>query len=141
MCWAIGFLPDGNFIVTERPGTIRVVCAKGQIGTAIAGVPPVDYGGQGGLLVLSVDGNFAQSRAVYFCFGDKRVRGSSTALASANLAGDSKSRENVRVIFRRAPKVQSRHYFGCRIVEGPDGNLFTSIGDRFDLLPNLSATS
>lgn len=48
--WALAFLPDGQFLVTERPGRMRVVSATGQVGPALAGVPPVAAGGQGGLL-------------------------------------------------------------------------------------------
>jgi aldose sugar dehydrogenase len=131
MGWAVGFLPDGNLIVTERPGTMRIVSPKGQIGPAIAGVPAVEYGGQGGLLDLIVDSDFAKNRSLYFCFSEKGSGGNSTALASAKLSADVKSLENVRVIFRQTPKVESRHHFGCRIVEARDGNLFMSLGDRF----------
>ncbi len=39
--WALAFLPDGNFLVTERRGNLRTVTPKGEVSEPIAGVPPV----------------------------------------------------------------------------------------------------
>jgi glucose/arabinose dehydrogenase len=129
--WAIAFLPGGDMLVTERPGQMRVVTKQGQVGPRVAGVPAVDYGGQGGLLDVIVDSDFARNRVIYFCYTEAGDGGNSTALANAKLANDSRGITDVRVIFRQAPKVASRHHFGCRIVEARDGNLFLTLGDRF----------
>ncbi|RZJ57542.1 MAG: PQQ-dependent sugar dehydrogenase, partial [Acidovorax sp.] len=66
--WAVAFLPDGQFLVTERPGRMRVVQATGQVGPALAGVPSVAASGQGGLLDVVTDANFARNRRIFFCF-------------------------------------------------------------------------
>jgi glucose/arabinose dehydrogenase len=131
MGWAIAFLPDGNMLVTERPGAIRVVDSRGKVGAPIAGVPAVDYGGQGGLLDLIVDSDFVKNRTIYFCFSEKGNGGNSTALASAKLANNLRAVTELRVIFRQLPKVAGRHHFGCRIVEAADGKLFLTLGERF----------
>lgn len=53
--WALAFLPDGSYLVTERPGTLRVVEAGGRIRPPLQGVPAVQARGQGGLLDLALD--------------------------------------------------------------------------------------
>ncbi|MFN4118255.1 PQQ-dependent sugar dehydrogenase [Acidovorax sp.] len=132
--WAVAFLPEGQFLVTERPGRMRVVSASGQVGPALAGVPPVATGGQGGLLDVITDADFARNRRIYFCFSEPAgagATGNSTALARATLATDGRSLQEVRVIFSQQPKVSSSLHFGCRIVQAPDGNLFMTLGERY----------
>lgn len=131
--WALAFLPDGQFLVTERPGRMRVVSATGQVGPALAGVPTVAVGGQGGLLDVVTDADFARNRRIYFCFSEPAASGAgnSTAVARATLAVDARSLQDVRVLFSQRPKVESALHFGCRIVQAPDGNLFVALGERY----------
>ncbi|OGB28326.1 MAG: hypothetical protein A3F78_21085 [Burkholderiales bacterium RIFCSPLOWO2_12_FULL_61_40] len=134
--WAVAFLPEGRFLITERPGRMRVVEASGTVGKPLAGVPEVATGGQGGLLDLVPDSDFAHNRTLYFCFSEVGMRGSSTALARARLADDRSRLEDVKVLFSQQPKVISLQHFGCRIVESrtqgqPDGLLFLTLGERF----------
>jgi aldose sugar dehydrogenase len=131
--WAVAFIGDGRMLVTERPGRMRVVSADGQIGPPLAGVPAVDAVGQGGLLDLVTDRDFARNRTVHFCFVEPAARGSgnSTALASARLSADATRLEEVNVIFSQQPKVSSRLHFGCRIVQAADGSLFLALGERY----------
>ena len=130
--WALAFLPGGDFLVTEKPGAMRIVSAQGAIGAPLTGVPKAEFTGQGGLLDVVLDRGFAGNRTLYFCFteaGEKSTNG--TALARARLKPDRSGLEDVQVIFRQAPKMASRLHFGCRIVEAPDGTLFMTLGDRF----------
>jgi aldose sugar dehydrogenase len=129
--WAVAFIEEGRFLVTERPGRMRIVERDGKVGPAIGGVPQVDAGGQGGLLDLVLDSGFASNRTLYFCFSEPGDGGNSTALARARLAPDRSRLEDVRVIFSQRPKVSSRMHFGCRIVEARDGTLFLTMGDRY----------
>jgi aldose sugar dehydrogenase len=131
--WAVAFIGDGRMLVTERPGRLRVVSSNGQLSPPLAGVPAVDAVGQGGLLDLITDRDFARNRTVHFCFAEPAVRGSgnSTALASARLSTDATRLEELKVIFSQQPKVSSRLHFGCRIVQTDDGSLFLALGDRY----------
>jgi len=129
--WAVAFLPQGRFLVTERPGRMRVVEADGKLGPPLTGVPRVAAAGQGGLLDVVVDSGFGANRTLYFCFSEPGLGGNSTALARARLAADGSRLEDVKVIFSQQPKVSSNLHFGCRIVEARDGNLFLTLGDRF----------
>ncbi len=136
--WALTFLPQGRFLVTERPGRMRVVEADGELGAPLSGLPAIDAGGQGGLLDVVTDSDFAANRRLYFCFSEAATSGggNSTALARATLALDRSKLEDVQVIFSQKPKFSSSAHFGCRIVEGrkdgkSDGTLFLTLGDRY----------
>jgi aldose sugar dehydrogenase len=130
--WAVAFLPDGQFLITERDGTMRTARAGGKPSAPIAGVPAVDAVVQGGLLDVVTDSDFARNRTIYFCFSEPGAnKTNSTALARARLSEDLKRLTDVKVIFSQQPKVESKHHFGCRIVEMPDGKLMLSLGERF----------
>ena len=129
--WAVAFLPQGRYLVTERPGRLRTVEADGRIGPPIAAVPTVVSGGQAGLFDVMLDSQFSRNRHIFFCYSEPGSGGNSTALARARLAADESRLEDVRVIFSQKPKVASSAHFGCRIVETQDGLLFLTLGDRF----------
>ncbi len=132
--WGVSFLPGGRFLVTERPGKMRVVEADGKIGPPVAGLPAIMAGGQGGLLDVLADSQFASNRTIYFCFSEPDGGGgdaNGTALARAKLSADRARLEDVKIIFSQKPKVASRNHFGCRIVEARDGHLFLTLGERF----------
>ncbi|WP_370807566.1 PQQ-dependent sugar dehydrogenase [Simplicispira lacusdiani] len=131
--WAVAFLPDGRFLVTERPGRLRVVAADGRVQPPVRGLPAVAAGGQGGLLDLVLDAGFTHNRRLYFCFSEPAGEGggNSTALARATLSPDASALQDVKVIFSQQPKVASNLHFGCRIVQAPDGHLFLALGERY----------
>ncbi|WP_428000635.1 PQQ-dependent sugar dehydrogenase [Acidovorax sp.] len=132
--WAVAFLPEGRFLVTERPGRMRVVEANGQLGPALAGLPSIAAGGQGGLLDVVADTDFAKNRRIFFCYSEPGAAGTSdnsTALARATLAPDNRSLQDMKVIFSQKPKVASNLHFGCRIVQAGDGKLFLTLGERY----------
>ena len=134
--WAVAFLPEGRFLVTERTGALRVVEADGRLQAPLAGLPNLAAAGQGGLLDLVLDTDFGRNRMLYFCFSEPGAGGNSTALARARLSDDRLRLEDIKVIFSQKPKVNSSAHFGCRIVESqtagkPDGLLFMTLGERF----------
>lgn len=144
--WSVAFLPDGRFLVTERPGRLRVVDADGRLAPAVEGLPAVAAQGQGGLLDVVLDSDFAVNRLVYFCFSEPAAAGggNSTALARARLSGDLRRLEDLKVIFSQVPKFASSAHFGCRIVEGrsagrSDGSLFLTLGERFRRMADAQA--
>lgn len=140
--WGLAFLPEGKFLLTERPGRMRVVSADGKLSEPLTGLPAIAAGGQGGLLDVVTDADFARNRTLYFCFSEPAAapaQGNSTALARAVLNAAQTGLEDVKVIFSQKPKFASTAHFGCRIVESrspgvdgqPDGKLFLTLGDRF----------
>lgn len=128
--WAIAFLPDGNMLVTERPGMLRYITAEGQVSQPLRGVPEVDAEGQGGLLDVALDPDFKENRLVYVSFAEPGRGGNSTAVARGRLAEDNSALEETQVIFRQQPKVRSNAHFGSRLVFDNEGKLFVTLGDR-----------
>ncbi len=128
--WALAFLPDGRMLVTEKPGRLRVVDAKGTVSPPLEGLPALAAGGQGGLLDVVLDPQFAQTQRVYFSYSEPREQGrNGTAVAHARL-GDN-GLEQLRVIFRQQPSVDSKNHYGSRLVFAPDGALFVTLGERY----------
>ncbi|MEM1268190.1 MAG: PQQ-dependent sugar dehydrogenase [Pseudomonadota bacterium] len=126
--WALGFLPGGELLITERGGSLIHV-SDGE-GTRLAGVPEVVVAGQGGLLDLVVARDFAASREIFLSYSKAMPGGAGTALAVARLSNDATRLEDVRVIFEMSAGSGRDVHFGSRIVEAPDGTLFLTIGDR-----------
>ncbi len=127
--WGIAFLPDGRALVTERPGRLRIVDRSGKASEPLAGVPAVDAVGQGGLLDVTLDPEFARNQRLYLSYAEPRGDGKNgTSVARAKLGP--MGLEDVTVIFRQQPAMASRHHFGSRLVFGRDGNLFVTLGDR-----------
>lgn len=128
--WALGFLPGGGLLITERGG--RLLHVDGSRTRAVAGVPEVAARGQGGLLDVLVPRNFAAAREIFLTFSKPQPGGAGTAVARARLAQDGARLEDVRVIFEMAPGSSGGRHFGSRMVEAGDGTLFVTIGDRGD---------
>lgn len=130
--WGLQFLPDGRMLVTERPGRIRIASREGKLSPALANVPRVFASGQGGMLDVLLDRNFAANRTIYFCFSDPIEGGGRTALARAKLdAGETPRLDEVKVIFRQEGPPSSGNHYGCRILQTPDDNLFLATGEHF----------
>lgn len=131
--WGLAFLPDGRMLVTERPGRLRAVSKDGVLSDPLAGVPEVAASGQGGLLDVALDPDFASNRLVYLSYAEPGAGGASTAVARGRLDGD--ALEDVQVIFRQQPKVSGGNHFGSRLVFARDGTLFVTLGERFKFEP------
>jgi glucose/arabinose dehydrogenase len=127
--WAVAFLPDGRYLVTERAGRLRIVERDGRLGEAVAGLPAVDAGGQCGLLDVALDPKFADNALVYWTFAEAGEGGNGVAVARGKLQGNRLA--DVQVIFRQLPKVSSQLHCGSRLVFAGDGRLFVVLGDRF----------
>jgi glucose/arabinose dehydrogenase len=133
--WGMAFLPDGAMLVTEREGSLRLVTAAGMISPAIGGVPEVFAQGQGGLLDIAIEPQFADSRRVYFSYAEAGEGGAGTAVARGRLNAARTALEDVGVIFRQQPKVSGGNHFGSRLVFARDGTLFVTLGERFKFDP------
>ncbi|TLX44672.1 PQQ-dependent sugar dehydrogenase [Xanthobacter autotrophicus] len=132
--WSMAFLPDGRLLVTERDGRLRLVDASGKLGAPIVGVPQVAARGQGGLLDVALDPAFATNRLVYLSYAEPRPDGAGTSVARGRLSDDLSRLSDVQVIFRQVPGHSGGNHFGSRLVFAPDGMLFVTLGDRFDLM-------
>jgi glucose/arabinose dehydrogenase len=128
--WAVAFLPDGRYLVTERPGRMRIIERDGRLGEPIHGLPAVDHGGgQCGLLDVVLDPKFADNALVYWSYAEAGEGGNSTVVARGRLQGNQLN--EVQVIFRQLPRVSSQSHCGSRLVFARDGRLFVVLGERF----------
>lgn len=130
--WSLAMLPDGAMLVTERPGRLRLVVDGALLPEPVAGVPRVRASGQGGLLDVALDPDFAGNRLVYLAYSEAGEGGVGTAVARGRLVRDGAAArlEDVEVIFRQVPKVGGSAHFGARLVFAPDGKLFIGLGER-----------
>ena len=133
--WAIAFLPDGRMLVTEKPGQLRIVTARGAKSDPVAGLPPVDARGQGGLLDVELATDYRRSNQIYWSYYEPRAGGNGLAVARGTLVDGPQPRvENVQVIFRMMPTLESTLHAGGRMVWARDGKLFVTLGER-SILP------
>ena len=111
--WGLDFLPDGDVIVTERAGRIRVL-SQGRLSKPVAGVPKVAEVGQGGLLDVAASPDFARSNLIFFSFSEPGRGGAGTAIARAKLVRDGSTPrlEDVQIIFSMANKTRAGQHFG-----------------------------
>ena len=130
--WAVEPLPGGDLLVTERPGRLRIVSATGEVGRPIAGLPPVDARGQGGLLDVALSPTFGSDRTIYWSYSEPRKGGNATSVARGVLSSDRRSVGDVKVIFRAMPTYDGDKHFGSRLAFGPDGMLYITLGERSD---------
>jgi aldose sugar dehydrogenase len=131
--WGLAFLPDKRILVTERAGRLRIVSPEGKLSEPVKGVPKVWAKGQGGLLGIALDPDFASNQLVYFAYSESGNGGVGTAVSRGKLSDT--SLDDVQVIFRQQPKVSGPNHFGGRVVFTPDKKLFVTLGDRFKFDP------
>lgn len=129
--WGLAFLPSGEILVTERAGRLRVLSKDGKLSPAVAGLPAVFASGQGGLLDVILDPAYATNGLIYWSYAEADGGVNGTTVARGKLVlGAAPRLENVQVIWRQAPKMDSALHFGGRLVFAPDGKLFITTGER-----------
>lgn len=133
--WAMEFLSDGRMLVTTKEGAMHIVSQDdGEAGPPIEGVPAVMSEGQGGLLDVALSPDFESSNRIYFSFSEPREGGNGTSVASASLVEQDGrfSLQDVKVIFQQMPTYDGDKHFGSRLVFGPEGELYVTVGERSD---------
>ncbi|HEX7026130.1 MAG TPA: PQQ-dependent sugar dehydrogenase [Gammaproteobacteria bacterium] len=128
--WGMVFLPDGRMLVTERPGRLRIVGKDGELSAPLKGLPSIVARGQGGLLDVALDPAFKENSLVYISYAGQGDDGTGTEVARGKLGDD--TLQDLEVIFRALPKMDSNHHFGSRLQFDREGRLFITLGDRGD---------
>jgi len=133
--WSLAFLPDGAMLVTERSGALRLISGGKLLDDPVTGTPEVAASGQGGLLDVVLDPNFADNNLIYLSFsepGDDDTAGTAVLRAKLVRDGGAARLTNRTVIFRMGRKTGTAHHFGSRLVFAPDGMLYVTVGERGD---------
>lgn len=125
--WGMAWLPDGRLLISEKSGKLRVVNNGKLEPTAISGVPPVMYEGQGGLMDVSIHPRFAENRFIYLTYSHGTPEANRTRIARAVLDGN--TLRNLKTIFEVKQTKSGTQHFGSRIVWLPDNTMLVSIGD------------
>lgn len=139
--WAIGFLPDGSVLVTEKNGVLKHVAMPGGETREISGVPTVAYAGQGGLGDVKPHPQFAQNGIVYLSYAEDGEGGRGAAVARGRLDLDAGTLQDVSVVWRQVPKVSGNGHYGHRIAFDGDGKLWISSGERQKFDPSQDMQS
>jgi len=129
--FAIVAMPDGRLMVTLKSGTMEIHDTNGGLARKITGLPEVVYAGQGGLLDVAFDPQFAVNKIIYWSYSEKADGGTLTAVAKGKLNEAAGKVDNITVIFRATPATKGNLQFGSRLVFNKKGELFVSLGEKF----------
>ncbi len=128
--WGMAFLPNGDLLVTERPGRLRIIQDGVLAPDPIGGVPEVRAQGQGGLLDIALHPDFENNRLVYLSYSKPRAGGDEGTTAVARGVFDGSSLTNVEDVFVAEAWSRAGQHFGSRLAFDRDGYLFVTVGDR-----------
>lgn len=129
--WAVAILPNGGYLITEKRGVLLLFNAVGER-RRVSGVPKVVDKGQGGLLDVVAARDFATSGTAFITYAKLQSGGAGTALVSATLDIGSAKLSNVKQLFEMQTGTKGGRHFGSRVVEGRDGYLYVTVGERGD---------
>lgn len=139
--WGITGLPDGRFLVTEKAGQMRIVTASGNLSAPITGFPAVSNLGQGGLLDVCIDPNFANNRLIYWTYIRTVSGGTAVAVGKGRLSDNETFVESPTVIYSSTTPATATSNYGSRIMFDATGNLLVTFGDRTDTGVRMEAQS
>lgn len=129
--WSLAFLPNGDLLVTELPGRLRVIRNGKLVATPVSGVPESLYGGQGGLMDVVLHPEFKTNRWVYLSLSVGTSEASALRVVRGRFTGT--ALEDVSTVFEAAPKKNGLVHYGARMAFLPDHSLLITVGDGFDL--------
>jgi glucose/arabinose dehydrogenase len=126
--WGIAFLADGDILITERPGRLRIVREGRLLPDPVPGVPEVLAQGQGGLLDVQPHPDFAENRLIYITYSGAYtdLEGARTVLIRGTFQDDALT--NIEEIF--SAQAVGRGHYGSRIAFDGNGYVFITAGDR-----------
>ncbi|MDJ0942688.1 MAG: PQQ-dependent sugar dehydrogenase [Kiloniellales bacterium] len=128
--WGLAFLPEGDILVTEKPGRLRLIRDGMLRPEPIEGLPEIEEVGQGGLLDIALHPDFAENRILYISYAGKQGGHYGTEVARLRFVED--RLEGLDVLLVLQPKSGGGRHFGSRLVFDRQGLLYVTSGDRGD---------
>ena len=132
--WATTHLDNGDILISERAGALRLIRNGSLIASPIKGVPEVYYAGQGGLLDVQLDANFNTNKIIYLSYAIGTIKANAIRLASAKLLSHNASYalEDIKPIFTASPLKRAPQHYAGRIAQLADNTLLLAVGDGYD---------
>lgn len=128
--WSMAFLPNGEYLVVERSGSVRRVSPEGMVSAPLAGVPMAYVAGQGGFFDVLLDPDFLHNSLIYLSFASGTSSANATTIVRGKLTDDALVEQ--RRIFQVSPAKDTPVHYGGRMALLPDRSLLLTTGDGFD---------
>lgn len=129
--WSLAFLPNGDFLLTERTGHLKRINQQGQVLASIpVNLPDIMSAGQGGLLDIALLPDFSESGRLLLSYVCGTAKANSVCLAIAVF--ETNQLKSIQPVFRARPDRRDAAHFGGRIALLPDNTLVLTLGDGFD---------
>ncbi|WP_422126550.1 PQQ-dependent sugar dehydrogenase [Thioalkalivibrio sulfidiphilus] len=129
--WSLAFLPNGDMLITERPGRLRIFRDGQLLPDPVAGLPEIRAFRQGGLLDIALHPDFENNRLLYLSYAANHQGGITTRVARGRFEND--SLHDVEVLFTAEPASDNGRHFGSRLLFDRAGYLYITVGDRGDM--------
>lgn len=129
--WALAFLPNGDMLVSELTGALRIIRNGKLVSEPVANVPDSTYGGQGGLMDIALHPDFETNQLLYLSLSVGTAQASALRVVRARFTDS--ALEDVSTVFEAAPKKNGLVHYGARMTFLDDKSLIIGVGDGFDL--------
>ncbi|WP_148862035.1 PQQ-dependent sugar dehydrogenase [Marinobacter fonticola] len=126
--WAMAFLPNGDALVTERAGRLRILRDGNIVEQPVSGLPDLKVGGQGGLMDIILHPEFSDNRQLFLSYAHQNSEGYTTRVARAHY--ENRKLSDVKVIFDALPRSDSTRHYAGRLAFDREGYLYVPVGDR-----------
>jgi glucose/arabinose dehydrogenase len=130
--WGMTWLDNKTILVSDRKGELRVISKGMLLNEKVTGLPDLRAQGQGGLLDVAVDPNYADNNIIYFSYSglEGEGDGAHTSVMRAKLQNLKLTEQTV--IFEGGPNTTKGQHYGSRLTFDKQGYLYISSGDRGD---------
>lgn len=128
--WGMAFLPNGDILITEKKGEIRIVRSGKLLEQKVQGLPKIYVRGQGGLMDIELHPRFTENRWLYLSYGSQEGPDSGGNTTIARFTFDGSVLTDKKVLYKAEPNTTHGNHWGSRLAFDSDGYLYFTIGDR-----------
>ncbi len=129
--WGMAFLPNGDMLITERSGELRITRNGQLLEEKVEGLPEIYVRGQGGLMDITLHPDYEENGWIYISYAAPASdggNGGNTAIMRARL--ENNTLVDKEVLFKAEPNSTKGQHFGSRIEFDREGYLYFSVGER-----------